>query len=225
MRSVSIALLALFATNVAFGAKLSGSSYERRQRNLKLPTQVIMEHQTWAGPRVATTNYVFTTSSQASGVVLTKTSFAHQPDFPRNVTITPTGTTGNNGTCSIVVTGTDFYGTTITETESNTATNSSAIVGVAAFNTVTSIAFPATCSTGSGVSWIAGVGSALGLNRCTDQAGRYVFSVFDGAFETTRGTLAATSSTISANTFTPNGTMNGTKVVDLYYLQDFSCAP
>ncbi len=220
-----LAAIALMIAIPSHAAKIAGTSYQKMQRNLVLPTQVMLEHQTWAGPLLAATNYINTTFTQTSSTIVTKTTFAHQPDFARNLTVTPGGTTGNNGTCNIVATGTDFYGATITETFANTATNSSALTGANAFNKVTSILFPAACSAGSGVSWIVGIGSKLGMNRCTDQAGRYVFSVFDGAYETSRGTLAATSATISGNTFIPNGTMNGTKVVDLYFLQDYSCAP
>lgn len=219
-----IGLLAFAA--VAEAAKLAGTSYQRMQRNLKLPTQVMLEHQSWAGPILASATYLKTSTAQSSTVALNITTFAHQPDFPRNITITPTGTTGNNGACTITVTGTDFYGAALTDaTFSNAGASSTLLTGTYAFNTVSSVAFPGACSAGSGVTWEVGVGSALGLNRCTDQAGRYAFSVFNGAYETTRGTLVADTGAISGNTFTPNGTMNGSKVVDLYFLQDYSCAP
>ena len=217
---ILIALLMLVIPAVAFA-----SAVQRFTRDIKPPTQAMLEHQVWASPIVATNNQIKTTVSQSSGVILDVTSFTHQPDYPRNITITPTGTTANNGTCNIVVTGTNFFGVSKTETFANTATNASIITGNKAFATVTDVNFPAACSTGAGVSWIIGVGSKLGLKRCMVDAGRYVFSVFNAAYEATRGTAVGTTAAIESNTFIPNGTMDGTKQVDLYFIQDFSCSP
>lgn len=56
-----------------------------------------------------------------------------------------------------------------------------------------------------------------------DRQGDVSFSEFDGAYETTRGTVRADSTLVSKNLFQPNGTMNGAKRVDLLYIQNYRC--
>jgi hypothetical protein len=198
---------------------------QRFNRDIKLPSQAIMEHQTMTTPIVATTNRILTTNAgPTSGAALNITSFTAQPDVPRNLTITPTGTTGDVEACVVTVTGTNFSGATITEAFTFLADASTAQTGNKAFKTVTNVAFPASCESGGfAATWIVGVGSKLGVNHCADKAGYYVFSVFDGAYETTRGTMAVNATAIESNTFIPNGTMDAAKNVELFYIQNFRC--
>lgn len=226
MKNFSLALSLLLVSALAMAA--SGGNY-RLGHTIKLGGgQLVLEHQTWAGPALASATYLKTSTAQTSTTILNITSFSHsgKPDFPRVITVTPTGTTANNGTCTITVTGTDIYGAALVDaTLSNTATGTTTLTSTYAFNTVSKVSFPAACSTGSGVTWEVGIGSALGLNRCVANAGAYAWSTFDSAFETTRGTMTALTAVISGNLFAPNGTMNGTKVVEAYYVQDYSCHP
>lgn len=198
---------------------------QRFNRDIKLPSQAILEHQTITTPVVATTNYVLTTNAgPTSAAAATITSFTAQPDVPRNLTITPTGTTTDVESCVITVTGTNFSGATISETFTFAANASTAQTGNKAFKTVSSVAFPADCESGGfAATWIVGVGTKLGLNHCVDKAGYLAFSVFDGAYETTRGTMAVNATAIESNTFIPNGTPDAAKNVEVFYVQNFRC--
>jgi hypothetical protein len=198
---------------------------QRFNRDIKLPSQAILEHQTITTPIVATTNRVLSTNAgPTSADALVITSFTAQPDVPRNLTITPTGTTTDVESCVITVTGTNFSGATITEDFTFAANANTAQTGNKAFKTVSSVSFPADCESGGfAATWIIGVGTKLGLNHCVDKAGYLAFSVFDGAYETTRGTMAVHATAIESNTFIPNGTPDAAKNVEVFYVQNFRC--
>lgn len=196
----------------------------RLQRDLRLPTQVLMHRQTITTPIDATTNYIKTTyAGPTSGAAVTLSSFSHQPDVPRNLTITPTGTTADVESCAIVVTGTNILNQSISETFTFAANDSTAQTGSKAFKTVTSIYWPASCESGGyAATWIVGVGAKLGLDRCMESAGMVFHASFDGAAESL-GTVAASASAVGSNTYTPSGTMNGAKNVDVFFAENFAC--
>lgn len=203
------------------------SSVQRYNRDIKVPTQAMMEHQAWATPVIAVTNNLKNAASLTTGQANTISTFllSGTPDYPRNITITTGGTTANVGACTAVVTGTNFFDQVKTENFTITSTQNGTTTGSKAFKTVTSVLFPSACTTGSGVTMSIGVGNKLGMKRCTDMAGKYVFSIFNSAYETTRGTMVGTTAAVESNTFAPNGTMDGAKQVDLYFIQDFTCSP
>lgn len=197
------------------------------QRDLKPATQVMLERQDFGTPVVTTTNYVKTTyagPTSAAAVVLT--SFTAQPDVPRNLTITPTGTTGDVESCAIVVAGTNILGRTISETFTFAADASTAQTGSKAFKTVTSVTWPASCESGGfAATWIIGVGEKIGLKRCMAIAGDWAWSSVGGAYETTRATIAASASAVESNTADFNGTMDGSARFLGTFVQNFACLP
>lgn len=197
---------------------------QRLIRDLKLPSQVMLEHDLFTTPIVATTNQILTTNAgPTSTAAVTVSSFTHQPDVPRNITITPTGTTGDVEACAIVVTGTNVKGATISETLTFLADASTAQTGSKAFATVTSVLWPANCESGGfAATWIIGVGSKLGLNHCVAAAGNIFKANFNGANETI-GTTAVSATAVESNTYITTGTMDGTKNSDLYYVQNYQC--
>lgn len=216
----------VFGLIFCFAGFANAQSAQRFFQTIRLPSaQTVLEHQVIPAPIVATTNYVLTTNAgPTSAAALTVNSFAHQPDVPRTITITPTGTTGDVESCAVVVTGTNILGKTISDTLTFAANASTAQTSIKAFKTVSSITWPANCESGGfAATWIVGVGSALGVQRCTKNAGAYAWSVFNGAYETTRGTFTSNASDVSQNLFAPNGTPDGTKDVELYYSQNFAC--
>lgn len=221
MKKFFLALLALTMSTAAF----ANGPWYRSFQDYKFPTQAILEHYSWGSPIVATAAQLVSGGTLTTSQANTLSTFAHQPDYPRNVTITPTGTTANVGACTAVVSGTNIYGKAITENFSISSTQSTATTGNKAFASLTSVLFPSACTTGSGVTVNVGVGSKLGIIRCADDAGKYVFSEFNLAYETTRGTFATNATAVESNTFAPNGTMDGTKQVDLYYVENFRCYP
>jgi hypothetical protein len=221
MKTISALLLTVLLSTSAHAAPV-----RRLYQDVKLPTQQVIERQTITTPIVATTNYIVTTNAgPTSGAAAAITSFAHQPDVPRNLTITPTGTTGDVEACVITVTGTNIFNQSISETFTFIADASSAVVGNKAFKTVTNVAFPASCESGGfAATWIVGVGAKLGLNRCMASAGDVIHAKFNGASETV-GTVAASASAVGSNTYTPTGTPDAAKDVVVDYIQNFACFP
>lgn len=215
-------IFSLFSVHSAYGINA-----RVLRQDVKPATQAMMEHQDIDDAILAATNYIVTTNAgPTSAAAAAITSFAHQPDVPRNLTITPTGTTGDVEACVITVTGTNYFGSTITEDFTFVADASTVQTGNKAFKTVSNIAFPASCESGGyAATWIVGVGSKLGLKRCMAQAGDLVFTVFNGAYESTRATAAANASAVESNTVIMNGTLDGAKDADIYFIQNWACLP
>jgi hypothetical protein len=222
--SLSLIFVVFFAAVTVFAVPL-----QRFFQDAKLPTQSMLEHQLIDSPILASTNRIKTTYAGAtSAAIVTLTSFTAQPDVPRNITITPTGTTGDVEACVIVVNGTNFFGDAISENFTFLADASTAQTGSKAFKTVTSVVWPANCESGSfAATWIIGVGSKLGLKRCMDLTGGgdIAWTSLGGVKETTLGIGVGHASAIESNTITPNGTMDGSKDVDVWFVQNFACFP
>lgn len=196
-------------------------------QDMKLPTQQMIEKQTITNPAAAGTNQILSASAGAtSAAAATITSFAAQPDVPRNLVITPAGTTGDVESCTVVVNGTDFYGASLSESFVFSADASTATTGAKAFKTVSSVVFPANCESGGfAATWSIGYGEKLGLKKCLAQAGHILFSTLNGAKEATAPTIAASASAVSGNTADFNGTMNGSNDFELFFIQNFACNP
>ncbi len=194
-------------------------------QDIKLPTQQMIEKQVVGAPiATITTRIKSGYAGPTSTAAVTLTSFAAQPDVARNLTITPAGTTGDVEACTVVVTGTNISGATITENFAFLADASTATVGNKAFKTVTSVLWPANCESGGfAATWSIGVGEKIGINHCLAQAGHTVFSTVAGAYETTRATIANDATHVESNTADYNGTMNGSNAFELFYIQNFLC--
>lgn len=192
-------------------------------QDIKLPSQAVLEHYSWATPILGTTTTVLNKGTAATSAATTIQSFTAQPDVARNVTISPGGQLSNIVAGSAVVQGTNIYGQTITEYFAVGNAQSAMLTGNKAFKTVTSVYFPPT--SGSGVQVNIGLGTKLGVHRCMNNAGKYVFSNFDSAYETTRGSVAVDATHAESNTFTPNGTLNGVKPVEVYFVENYRCHP
>lgn len=197
------------------------------QRDLKPASQVMLERQDFGTPVAADDDRIKTTyAGPTSAAAVTLTSFTAQPDVPRNITITPTGTTTDVESCVITVTGTNYFGRTISETFTFAANDSTLVAGNKAFKTVTSVAWPANCESGGfGATWIIGVGEKIGLKRCMAIAGDWAWSSVGGVYETTRATIAASASAVESNTADFNGTMDGSARFLGTFVQNFACLP
>lgn len=158
-----------------------------------------------------------------SAAAVTISTFLAQPDLPRNITITPGGTTADVGAGDIIVTGTNIYGATITETVAVAANASAAVATTKAFKSVTSVLLPGEDSP-FGATWSIGVGDVLGLDRCMD-GNNVLFATFVGVYETTRPTVTFSATAVESNTVDINGTLDGAKDIDLYYIENYSCKP
>lgn len=209
-------------TLVGFNAEAAVRPY---YQDIKLPTQKMIEFQAIENPAAASTsNALLNSAGATSAAAATISSFLAQPDVPRNLVLTPTGTTTDVEACNVVASGTDINSNAITETLAFSANASSATTGNKAFKTITSLAFPANCESGSfGATWSLGYGEKLGVKRCMDKAGHILFSTLNGAKEATAPTMAADASVVSLNTADYNGAMNGSNDFELFFMQNFRC--
>jgi hypothetical protein len=212
----------LFFTTTTFAANI-----DVQRRDMKLASQVLLEKQVITTPIVAAANTIKTTyAGPTSTAAVVLTSFTAQPDVARLINITPTGTTGDVEACVITIAGTNINGAAITDTITFVADASSAVASSKAFKTVTSVTWPANCESGSfAATWTIGITDALGLKRCMDAAGHVAFAVFNNAYEGTRPTCVADVDEVEKNTCDINGTLDGAKNVELYFIQNFRCLP
>ncbi len=220
MKTLVVFLLTTFA--------IAASAYVvPTYRDIKPASQVMLEKQDFGQPIVATTNYIKTTyAGPTSAAAVTLSTFTHQPDVPRNLTITPTGTTGDVESCAIVVTGTNILNKVQTETFTFSANDSSAQTGTKAFKTVTSVTWPANCESGSfAATWIIGVSEKLGIKRCMSHAGDFAWSEADGVYSATRPTIAVDASVVGLNTADFAETMDASVRFIGYFIQNFACLP
>jgi hypothetical protein len=211
----------------SFAVTANSAPVRRLYQDVKLPTQQVMEKFTIENPAAAGTTEVLSGSDGPSSASATSVStFVAQPDVPRNLVITPGGTTADVAACTITVTGTNYFGTAITEDFTFLDNASSATTGSKAFKTVSSVAWAASCEDSPfGATWSIGYGEKLGLNRCMTYAGHFVFSTVAGAYESTRATVAANATGVESNTADFNGTMNGSNDFEAFFIQNFRCFP
>jgi len=127
-----------------------------------------------------------------------------QPDVARNLVVT-----GNAGADEkITITGTNLAGEVISE--EFTMSGATPQVGAKAFKTVTKIHTPIGTHTAAIV-----CGNVLGLiNKISGAV--MLKSLFEAAADS--GTLVTSTTALESNTYAPAGTLDGTKLVDLYYL-------
>lgn len=221
MRTLKLFLVTALAF-VATSAQANGP-WNRFFQDVSLPTQEVLEHDSWTNALGSSASYVLSGSSVSSSVANLYSSFTNQPDFARNLTLTPTGTTNNVAAGTAVVSGKNIFGRSISENFAITSTQSTATTGAKAFKSISSISFP--LASGSGVTLNVGIGVKLGARRCMDNAGEYVQSIFNSIYESTRGTAVASATAIESNTFQPNGSLDGTKNLEFLYMQNFRCYP
>ena len=225
MKTMKLFFLVLIV--MALGLPANASPVRRLFQDVKLPNQAVLEKQTISNPAVAGTADILSAfAGNTAAAAVTRTTFVAQPDVPRNLVITPATSTVDVGGGTIVVTGTDFFNNTITENFFFTDEDSGATTGIKAFKTVTSVLFPANLEKGSfAATWSIGWGEKIGLKRCMNYAGDFVFSTIDGAYEATRATVLADATAVSLTTADFNGTMNGVSDFQAFFIQSVRCFP
>ena len=212
---------------LVLGLDAHAAPVKRFFQDAKLPTQQLVEKQTITDPAAAgSTNVLSANAGNTSTAAASATTFLAQPDVPRNLSITPGGTTADVAACTVTVTGTDYFGRTLSEGFAFLANASTATVGSKAFKTVSSVSFPANCEDSPfTATWSVGFGEKLGLKRCLANAGNVLMSTVAGAYESTRPTVAANVSQVSGNTADFNGTMNGSNDFEIFFFQNYGCFP
>lgn len=131
------------------------------------------------------------------------------PDFPRTVTVkgNASGISGN-----VVIDGTDIAGAQISDTIA--LSGSSEVEGVKAFKTVSKITLPAETHAGTDTVSV-GIAKKFGIPHRPDYAGTLIIKLFDGSADSGSLTVGAS---LAETLFALNGTPNGAKKLDLYYL-------
>lgn len=203
------------------------AAVERREFDLKLPSQQQVEKQTIPAPALGASGAVLNDNAgnTSAAAVLVSSGFT-QPDVPRAISITPGGTTADVAACTITVTGKNIQNQTISDTFAFAANASTVTTGTKAFKSITSVSFPAACEDSPfGATWDVDTTDKLGLRRCMDKAGHALMTTFAGAYETTRATVTADNDEVEKNTVDPNGTLDATKDLEVFYFQNFRCKP
>lgn len=225
MKKIFLSIFTILAHG--YGCSMAQAYVVPTYRDLKPASQVMLERQDFGTPVAASATQLSNgVAGPTSAAAASITSFSAQPDVPRNIVITPGGTTLDVESCVITVSGTNFFGRSITETFTFAADASTAQTGSKAFKTVTSVAFPASCESGTfAATWSVGVGEKIGMKRCMAIAGDWAWSSVGGAYETTRATVVADADEVEKNTADFNGTMDGSARFLGTFVQNFACLP
>lgn len=194
-------------------------------RDQKMATQAMLEKQVFTNVAAASLDYTkVAAAGNTSAAAATLTSFAAQPDVPRNIVIHPTGTAADIASCDITVNGTNIYGNAISEVFQTTLNVSSDITGAKAFKTLSSVAFPANCEDSPfGVTYSIGIGEKIGLKKCLDVAGDWAWSSAAGVYSATRWTVVTDVDEVEKNTVDIYESMDGSADFLGYFVQNFRC--
>lgn len=164
-----------------------------------------IRRQKWTNPVAVDADRLKAAQATAQANTTEVTTFLAQPDFPRQITITPGGTTTDVAAGNITVTGTNIRGEAISEDVAIAANASSLVKTTKAFKTVTSVLFPA--QDGDAATFDIGVNDALGLDRCMS-GNEVLLATLDGAYEGTRPTVTFNATDVSKNTIDPSTALN-----------------
>jgi hypothetical protein len=187
------------------------SSTTQRYR-ARLRRKVELIKYSWINPLQAHGDHILEATAQVENATKTVYTFAHQPDFPRLLTIAG-GAAGQAG--NVVITGLDVAGNVISDTIALNAKTT--VVGVKAFAQVTKIVLPKWTAEGDTV--VVGIAAPLGLEECLSQ-NSVVLCTCAGAYETTRPTVTVSATVLSQNTVSFATAPDGSNDYVLYAIAD-----
>jgi len=221
MRNFILIFLLVFVSFSSFGAT------QRFFQDAKLPTQQMVEKQSFINPAAAGDNDVLSSfTGNTSGAAATATTFVAQPDVPRVLVLVVDQSADDLADCTVTVTGTNFFDQLITQTYTFAANASGSQTSSKAFKSVTSVSFPALCEDSPyGATWSLGFGEALGIKRCMGADGDFLHSTLNGAKEATAPTIVSDSDEVEKNIVDFNGAMNGSNDFNLFFFQNYGCHP
>ncbi len=160
-----------------------------------------IRRQVLTAPDAADDDNYLVDQATSDSVITTVTTFLAQPDFPRNVTVTPGGTTADVPAGDITITGTNIRDEVITEAITLAANASTLKAGLKAFKTVTSVVFPV--QDGAAATYDVGFADVMGLDRKMAEAS-VLDAYADGVRETTAATVTFSATAIESNTVDTN---------------------
>lgn len=159
----------------------------------------------------------------------TVTTGITDPDVPRALSVTVGGTAAQVQTCSVIVTGVNVEGKTITESFVVTKGTTGTINGTKAFKNITSVYIPA--QLGSGCTFAVGTRNVLGLrhrlfNQNTTVKVYSYATVFGALTLQAQPTVVASEAEIERNTVAPATTPDGTTgLIIAYVFDNWALAP
>ena len=176
-----------------------------------LTTKGYIRRQAWTDAAAPADNAVHADITLPNSGTLNVTTAITNPDVARNVTIK-----GNHADSAgnVVITGTNIRDEAITETIA--LNGSTEVQGNKAFKTVTNINVPAKVGS-TGTLARVGIGKKLGLDRKMRE-NAVILVTADGTYETTRPTVAYSSSAIESNTLSPNTDPDASKDFVAYFI-------
>ncbi len=170
----------------------------------------------WIDAALGSTTYYEGAVAGTTGVQ-TITDFSSwskvKPDYPRNIVITPGGTTADVAAMSITVAGKDCDGGAITEDFAFAANAATATTGNKAFAEITSVTIPA--QDGAGATFDFGTGAKLGIGRCFEGTPAMIKARAAGSNEATAPTIAYDRDDVESNTISFNTALDGSKDCDV----------
>ena len=164
----------------------------------------------------------FAGPTSAAALLKTNGFLITAPDFPRNIVVTPGGTTTDIEAFTMMIMGKNILNEVITEDFVFLADATNPVVGLKAFASITSVYWAANAESGGyAATWSIGFGAKFGFRYNLEQAGHVVFTTCAGAYETVRPTVTASLTAICLNTIDFNGTKNGSNNFEIFYVSNY----
>lgn len=170
-------------------------------------------HLVWDDPVVADVDRILAAQATSDSEETVVDEFLAQPDYPRQISITPGGTTADVAAGNITVEGTDAAGNVISEDVAILADASTAVYTTMAFATITSITFPQ--QDGAGATYDVGITDKLGIPYALTHD-TILAAYRDGTREGTLPTVTMNADW-KKNLIDLNSALNGTQV-DVYLI-------
>ena len=142
----------------------------------------------------------------SSSAIVTITADITDPPYPRNLVVTPGGTTADVKAGDIVIHGTNICDDVISEAFTFADNGAGAITGLSAFKTVTSIVIH--IQDGASATFAVTFADVLGLPFILE-AQPFIWASDDGITETTAPTVVTDDDEIEKNTIALNTAMDG----------------
>lgn len=118
-------------------------------------------HLEWDNPAVADPDRILAAKTASGSAATVVTEFLLQPDFPRQISITPGGTTASVAAGNILVEGLDATGDAISENVAIAADATATVLTTRAFASISKITIPK--QDGAGATYDVGVTDNLGI--------------------------------------------------------------
>jgi hypothetical protein len=202
------------------GIAIADAATEIRWRNLKLPSQSLLQNQELT-PAAADDDLLLNDEAVLLSGPKVITSFLAQPDVPRNIVVTPGGTTNDIAAGSVVIEGINVDGAAISENIALANNQSTAVVGNKAFAKISKITIPQ--GDGADATLDIGTGEKIGLIKCMDGDGFFIKGLSDGS-ALSGATVASNATALESNTVIPDPAPNGSRKFTFLYIQNYRCA-